>query len=511
MPSISTGIEFPQLSPLEICGLITAVLGLLYWRWRSNPLHSIPTVGPSLPILSYYGAWRYLRDAKGMLLEGCSKYEIFKIPLSDQWLVVVGGPKMNDELRKYPDETMSALEAHKYVLQTEYTLGTTHPDATAKKCIGGPLTRKLPQIMPEVVDEIAASFEDIVGGSKDEWVTVPALEAMTDIIARVTNRAFVGLPFCRDKTLIKTVVGFAKDVMKTKTILNMIPNFLKPIVGHRLPWTSAARRRMAAILGATVNERRRQMIEYGTEYEGKTDDYLTWVIEEDLKFRGKGDSIDGVMEVISASNFAAIHTSSMSMTHALYYLCAMPEYIEPLRKEAEEMIKVHGWTKAAVDGMWKADSFFKEALRLNPAAHLTLFRKAMKPIVFSNGTVIPTGTMVVATTTGTHLSENLYEDAAEFKPFRFSDVRSKGGDDALRQQFHTSSPDYIPFGHGKHACSGRWFAAAEVKAVMAYILLNYDVKLQEGGARPANVYVGPSIIANPWAKLMFRKRKSAHA
>ena len=75
----------------------------------------------------------------------------------------------------------------------------------------------------------------------------------------------------------------------------------------------------------------------------------------------------------------------------------------------------------------------------------------MKPIVFSNGTVIPTGTMVVATTTGTHLSEELYEDAAEFKPFRFSDVRAKGGDDALRQQFHTSSPDYIPFGHGKHA------------------------------------------------------------
>ncbi|TFY52837.1 hypothetical protein EVJ58_g9786 [Rhodofomes roseus] len=508
MPSLPAGIELPQLSPLEICGVAFTLLVLLYLRRRSNPIHSIPTVGPSLPIISYLGAWRYLRNAKALLLEGCSKYEIFKIPLTDQWLVVVSGPKMNDELRKFPDDIMSALEAHKY---TEYTLGTTHPDATAKKIIGGPLTRKLPQLMPEVFDEVVASFDDIIPKAGNEWVTVPALETMTDIIGRVTNRAFVGLPFCRDEVLIKTFTGFAKDVMKTKTILSMMPNFLKPIVGPRLPWTSAARRRMASILGATVIERRRQLLEYGFDYEGKPDDYLTWCIEEDLKFRGKGESIDGVMEVISASNFAAIHTSSQSMTHALYYLCAMPECVEPLRKEAEEMIKQHGWTKAAVDGMWKADSFFKEALRLNSAAHLTLYRKVMKPVAFSNGTVIPVGTMVVATTTGTHLSEKLYEDATEFRPFRFSDVRAKGGDDALRQQFHTSSPDYIPFGHGKHACSGRWFAAAEVKAVMAYILLNYDVKLHEGSGRPENLYVGPSIIANPWAKIMFRRRKMPYA
>ncbi|KAH9923621.1 cytochrome P450 [Fomitopsis serialis] len=497
---------------------------------RHCQIHAIPTVGPSLPIISYLGAWQYFRNAKDMLLEGCSKHEIFKLPLSDQWLVVVNGPKMNDELRKYPDESMSAFEAHKYVLQTEYTLGTTNPDATAKKIIAGPLTRKLPQIMPELVDEIIASFEDIIPKADNGETVLPphvlwtrlstscrmghcaGLETMTDIIARVTNRAFVGLPFCRDQVLMKTFTGFAKDVMKTKTIINMIPNFLsRDIVGPRLPWTSAARRRMAAILGATVVERRRQLIEYGTDYEGKPDDYLTWCIEEDIKFRGKGDSIDGVMEVISASNFAAIHTSSMSMTHALYYLCAFPEYVEPLRREAEEMIRQHGWTKAAVDGMWKADSFFKEALRLNSASHLTLFRKAMKPIVFSNGTVIPVGTMVVATTTGTHLNEELYEDATEFKPFRFSEARAKGGDDALRQQFHTSSPDYIPFGHGKHACSGRWFAAGEVKAVLAYILLNYDVKLFEGGGRPANLYVGPSIIPNPWAKMMFRKRKTSYA
>ena len=82
---------------------------------------------------------------------------------------------------------------------------------------------------------------------------------------------------------------------------------------------------------------------------------------------------------------------------------------------------------------------------------VSLFRKSMKDVVFSNGTVIPAGTIVVATGTGTHLQEELYEDAAEFKPFRFSDVREKGGADAQKQQFHIPTAEYIAFGHGKHA------------------------------------------------------------
>ena len=75
----------------------------------------------------------------------------------------------------------------------------------------------------------------------------------------------------------------------------------------------------------------------------------------------------------------------------------------------------------------------------------------MKDVVFSNGTVIPAGTIVVATSTGTHLQEELYKDAADFKPFRFSDVREKGAADAQRQQFHIPAAEYIAFGHGKHA------------------------------------------------------------
>ena len=54
-------------------------------------------------------------------------------------------------------------------------------------------------------------------------------------------------------------------------------------------------------------------------------------------------------------NFAAIHTSSM--VHVLYYLATLPEYMQPLREEVEEVVKSEGRTKAGPDQMHKIDSF----------------------------------------------------------------------------------------------------------------------------------------------------------
>ena len=53
------------------------------------------------------------------------------------------------------------------------------------------------------------------------------------------------------------------------------------------------------------------------------------------------------------------------MTHALFDLAAAPEYIQPLRDEIEPIVAAEGWTKAAMDKMWKLDSLFRESQRLN--------------------------------------------------------------------------------------------------------------------------------------------------
>ena len=81
------------------------------------------------------------------------------------------------------------------------------------------------------------------------------------------------------------------------------------------------------------------------------------------------------------------------------------------------------------------------------AASLT--RIALKDLNLSDGTHIPSGTMVVAAASSMHHDDELYPNAAEFDPFRFSNMRQGG--EGTKHQFVSTSVDYIPFGHGKHA------------------------------------------------------------
>ena len=38
----------------------------------------------------------------------------------------------------------------------------------------------------------------------------------------------------------------------------------------------------------------------------------------------------------------------------------------PLQEEVEEIVRREGWTKAALDQMYKIDSFIKESQRMHP-------------------------------------------------------------------------------------------------------------------------------------------------
>ena len=53
---------------------------------------------------------------------------------------------------------------------------------------------------------------------------------------------------------------------------------------------------------------------------------------------------------------------------------------------------------------------------------------------------------------------------------------------------------------------GRFFAANELKAMMAYVVMKYDVKAEVEGVRPENVFKGTRFIPDPTAKVLFKKR-----
>lgn len=54
---------------------------------------------------------------------------------------------------------------------------------------------------------------------------------------------------------------------------------------------------------------------------------------------------------------------------------------------------------------------------------------------------------------------------------------------------------------------GRFFAALELKCMLALTVLNYDVKMAKGGVRPADDWYGPASVPSHSAEVLFRPRR----
>lgn len=84
---------------------------------------------------------------------------------------------------------------------------------------------------------------------------------------------------------------------------------------------------------------------------------------------GQTPTADSVADTILAASFAAIHTTSMTLTNAMYDLAAHPEYQDVLREEIARISaeEPNGrLRKKTMPKLRKLDSFLKESQRMNP-------------------------------------------------------------------------------------------------------------------------------------------------
>jgi cytochrome P450 len=69
----------------------------------------------------------------------------------------------------------------------------------------------------------------------------------------------------------------------------------------------------------------------------------------------------------------------------------------------------------------------------------------------------------------------------------------------------SAGPNHLGFGHGVHACTGRFFVSSEVKIALCRLLLKYDRKLPDSPI-PRSVAHGMAFSMNPAAKLLICRR-----
>ncbi|KAJ8453784.1 hypothetical protein ONZ45_g19571 [Pleurotus djamor] len=249
-----------------------------------------------------------------------------------------------------------------------------------------------------------------------------------------------------------------------------------------------------------IVQRMKDDVELGIDREDRPNDLITWLFDAAPEAER---NVPAYIKRILLVNFTAIHTSSTVFSQALLQLAGRPEYIGPLRGEVESVIEQEGWSKDAMGKLRKLDSFLRECIRWEGLGDFVMFRIVRKPegFTFSDGTHLPQGTSLACSGWAINHSEENHVKASEFDGFRFYIPE----DEATSHQFVNTSLEYITFGHGRHACPGRFFAANELKAMLAHVLLNYDVKLEN--EIPPTQWFGPYIVIDNNAKVMFRKRR----
>lgn len=142
---------------------------------------------------------------------------------------------------------------------------------------------------------------------------------------------------------------------------------------------------------------------------------------------------------------------------------------------------------------------------------VTFERVVTTDYALSDGLVIPANTTIGIPTHAIFMNPALYPEPTKFKGFRFHDLQKEKekepGEKAPSVVYATSHPSSMAFGYGRHACPGRFFASAEIKAIMAYLIRNYDFKFPEKSqGRPTSLLFETQNLPNPMGRVMFKRR-----
>ncbi|KAK2030372.1 cytochrome p450 monooxygenase [Colletotrichum zoysiae] len=377
---------------------------------------------------------------------------------------------------------------------------TLHP-----RVVRGQLNRNLWTVMDHVQEETKDAFEDSFPPCED-WTEVDVVDRITQIVARVSSRMFGGTTLSRNREWIQSSIDFATDGFIGAQALKKYPEFLKPAVARLIPAIQNIKNHYAAAERAAI-----PLLKERAANGTVARDLLYWMAED-----AKGDEKDlaflaGILLKVS---FAAIHTSAAAPSQLLYDLCDMPEYIAPLRREIEDNLNENGFLdRQGFQGLTKLDSIMKESQRFNPLLLVTFERVVTVDYTLSDGLTIPANTTIGVPTHAISMDPEIFPEPEKFKGFRFDAVKSKASTDSTDEKskpsvtYAAAHPASMAFGYGRHACPGRFFASAEIKAIMVYLLRNYDFKFPDGrDERPPSLIFETQNLPNPAGRIMFKKR-----
>lgn len=245
---------------------------------------------------------------------------------------------------------------------------------------------------------------------------------------------------------------------------------------------------------------------------------------------GNQVSLSQISDRLCLANLASFHQTAVAMSNVLINIAASDaefNTISTIRQEMSYVLDRSGgvFDKASVSKMIQTDSILRESMRTHGFGNRAMIRKVVAPngLQTPDGHVLPCGSTLSVLSYPVHHDPELYEHPEKFDPFRFSRMRvgvkdmddglsrSGGGKDGSpSSSFVSTSSTYLPFGHGKHACPGRFLVDFEMKMILFRILDGFDISLlpEHHGSRPNSQWVTEAVMPPVGVKLLFTKRNA---
>ncbi|KAI8249277.1 Cytochrome P450 monooygenase 1 [Colletotrichum sp. SAR 10_98] len=362
------------------------------------------------------------------------------------------------------------------------------------------ITQSLGKVTEPLADECDQASRQVFGDSK-EWKEFVLKPTLLDLVARISARVFLGEEGCRNPAWLKITKEYTVDAFIAGVELRKYPPGIRHVIHWFLPQCKAVRAHQQTarnIINEVLHARKvedQQRLAQGLKPKARND-AVEW-----FEQMAKGRNYDAATVQIALA-MAAVHTTTDLLSQTLYDIMQHPEIVPALREEIATVISQDGWEKTALYKMKLMDSVIKESQRIKPPNVVSMNRVAMKDVKLPDGSIIPAGSKI-GVSAHAMWDPSVHSDPGSWDGYRWLKMRQQEGQENLHQ-LATTTPQHIAFGHGKHSCPGRFFAANEIKIALCFLLMNYDFKLTLG-VKPKPVAAGIQLDSDPTAKVQVRR------
>ncbi|KAI1429029.1 cytochrome P450 [Xylaria sp. FL1777] len=501
-------------------------------RYPSN----LPRIGGK----SYFSLrtrWRYHTDARGLYKEVYENYSkkgktvlVPALAFNDN---IILPPSAMRWLQRQPERLLNAGVQQTETIQPFYGFGHNKfiDDPWGGMLVKTDLNAVLENVCAAMNDELGLAIDSHFGTDTTAWKEINLMPTIRMIVAQAATRftlggSPIGRKLCTNKEYLQACLDIADALVVSAGVSGASPKLLRPILG-RLGGLSAKRqiKDLEKYFEPVYRERMKILEREATDPDmEKIEDHLQIMLRFGLKERrDEALSLHDMTKRLCVANFGSMHQTSIQVVNMLVNIIDSDAEFDTVSILRDEVARVIGddkncaWNKTKVGAMTRADSVARETLRLHSFSSRGVARKVMSDgVVTEDGIALPKGATVSFIAYWAQTDGDAFENPFKYDPFRFSRTREAEMDEQGKPgltslSFVSTSSQYLGFSHGKHACPGRYLVDFELKMIIAYMLMNYDMEFppEYNGKRPQNHWVTEAIFPPEDVRMRIKRKERA--